>query len=29
MNIPYSLGCTMQKKRIECAITLKSNTMND
>ncbi|ENK0839227.1 thioether cross-link-forming SCIFF peptide maturase [Clostridium botulinum] len=29
MNIPYNLGCTMQKKRIECAITLKSNTMND
>ncbi|APF27498.1 radical SAM additional 4Fe4S-binding SPASM domain protein [Clostridium sporogenes] len=29
MNIPYGLGCTMQKKRIECAITLKSNTMND
>ncbi len=23
MNIPYSLGCKMQKKRIECAIALK------
>lgn len=27
MNIPYSLGCKMQKKRIECAIALKSNMM--
>lgn len=27
MNIPYELGCTMQKKRIECAIALKSNLM--
>ena len=29
MNIPFSLGCAMQKKRIECAIALKSNIMND
>ncbi|EJO5346470.1 thioether cross-link-forming SCIFF peptide maturase [Clostridium botulinum] len=29
MNIPYSLGCTMQKKRIECSIALKANTMNE
>lgn len=24
MNIPYELGCKMQKKRIECAIALKA-----
>ena len=24
LNIPYELGCDMQKKRIECAIALKS-----
>lgn len=24
MNIPYEIGCKMQKKRIECAIALKS-----
>ncbi|APC41386.1 hypothetical protein A7L45_15530 [Clostridium estertheticum subsp. estertheticum] len=23
MNIPYEIGCKMQKKRIECAIALK------
>ncbi|MBV4446981.1 thioether cross-link-forming SCIFF peptide maturase [Clostridium tyrobutyricum] len=28
MNKPYSLGCKMQKKRIECAIALKVKTMN-
>ena len=27
MNIPYGLGCEMQKKRIECAIALKSKLM--
>ncbi|MBB6696327.1 thioether cross-link-forming SCIFF peptide maturase [Clostridium algidicarnis] len=27
MNIPYELGCKMQKKRIECAIALKAQTM--
>lgn len=27
MNIPYDLGCEMQKKRIECAIALKSKMM--
>jgi uncharacterized protein len=29
MNIPYDLGCKMQKKRIECAIALKSKFMED
>ncbi|MCT8977174.1 thioether cross-link-forming SCIFF peptide maturase [Clostridium sp. CX1] len=29
MNIPYSLGCKMQKKRIECAIALKSKVMEE
>lgn len=29
MHIPYELGCKMQKKRIECAIALKSKTMLD
>ena len=24
MNIPYEVGCKMQKKRIECAIALKA-----
>lgn len=28
IRIPYSLGCKMQKKRIECAIALKSKTMD-
>jgi uncharacterized protein len=27
IHIPYELGCKMQKKRIECAIALKSKTM--
>lgn len=27
MHIPYELGCKMQKKRIECAIALKAQTM--
>jgi len=27
IHIPYKLGCEMQKKRIECAIALKSNLM--
>lgn len=27
MNIPYEIGCKMQKKRIECAIALKSKIM--
>lgn len=27
INIPYELGCEMQKKRIECAIALKSKIM--
>lgn len=27
MNIPYHLGCKMQKKRIECSIALKAKTM--
>lgn len=27
MHIPYSIGCKMQKKRIECSIALKSNIM--
>lgn len=27
IHIPYSIGCEMQKKRIECAIALKSNSM--
>ncbi|WP_446897534.1 thioether cross-link-forming SCIFF peptide maturase [Clostridium sp. LBM24168] len=29
IRIPYSLGCKMQKKRIECAIALKSRTMDN
>jgi uncharacterized protein len=29
MNVPYDLGCEMQKKRIECAIALKSKMMAD
>lgn len=28
MHIPYEIGCEMQKKRIECAIALKSKTMD-
>ncbi|MBW9152746.1 thioether cross-link-forming SCIFF peptide maturase [Clostridium estertheticum] len=28
MHIPYEIGCKMQKKRIECAIALKAQTMN-
>lgn len=27
INIPYEIGCEMQKKRIECAIGLKAQTM--
>lgn len=27
MNVPYEIGCKMQKKRIECAIALKSKIM--
>lgn len=27
MHIPYEIGCEMQKKRIECAIALKSKIM--
>ncbi len=27
MHIPYKLGCEMQKKRVECAIALKSKFM--
>lgn len=27
MNIPYEIGCEMQKKRIECAIALKAKKM--
>jgi uncharacterized protein len=27
MNIPYHLGCEMQKKRIECSIALKAKIM--
>ena len=27
INVPYEIGCEMQKKRIECAIALKANTM--
>ncbi|MBP2032502.1 uncharacterized protein J2Z42_001174 [Clostridium algifaecis] len=29
MKIPYSLGCKMQKKRIECAIALKAKIMQN
>ncbi|MCH3962888.1 MAG: thioether cross-link-forming SCIFF peptide maturase [Clostridium sp.] len=29
IRTPYSLGCKMQKKRIECAIALKSSTMEN
>ncbi|GAA0747666.1 thioether cross-link-forming SCIFF peptide maturase [Clostridium oceanicum] len=29
MNIPYKLGCKMQKERIECAIALKANMMEN
>ena len=27
INVPYEIGCEMQKKRIECAIALKAKTM--
>ena len=27
MNIPYEIGCKMQKKRIECAIALKAEQL--
>ncbi len=27
IHIPYKVGCEMQKKRIECAIALKANTI--
>ena len=27
IHVPYEIGCEMQKKRIECAIALKSKTM--
>ena len=27
MNIPYEIGCKMQKKRIECAIALKAEEL--
>lgn len=29
MHIPYEIGCKMQKKRIECAIALKSKLMSE
>lgn len=29
MHIPYEIGCKMQKKRIECAIALKSKIMEE
>lgn len=29
ISVPYSLGCEMQKKRIECAIALKSQLMEE
>ncbi|WP_027634069.1 thioether cross-link-forming SCIFF peptide maturase [Clostridium hydrogeniformans] len=29
MNIPYEIGCKMQKKRIECAIALKAKLMEN
>ena len=29
MNIPYEIGCKMQKKRIECAIALKAVELED
>ena len=28
IHVPYEVGCEMQKKRIECAIALKSKTMD-
>lgn len=27
IHVPYEIGCELQKKRIECAIALKANTM--
>lgn len=29
MHVPYEIGCKMQKKRIECAIALKSKIMEE
>ena len=29
MNVPYEIGCKMQKKRIECAIALKAEALQD
>ena len=29
INVPYEIGCEMQKKRIECAIALKAATMEE
>jgi len=29
MNIPYEIGCKMQKKRIECAIALKAEALGE
>jgi len=29
MNIPYEVGCQMQKKRIECAIALKAEALGE
>lgn len=29
INIPYEIGCKMQKKRIECAIALKAESYED
>ncbi|MBE6049122.1 MAG: thioether cross-link-forming SCIFF peptide maturase [Clostridium sp.] len=29
MNVPYEIGCKMQKKRIECAIALKAEALHD
>lgn len=29
MHIPYEIGCKMQKKRVECAIALKSKIMEE
>ena len=29
MHIPYEIGCEMQKKRIECAIALKTKLMEE
>ena len=29
MNIPYEIGCKMQKKRIECAIMIRAAMAED